>query len=54
MNEYNCTGPEDDYDDCELDEDDGHELDMLMDELMEDNDSWDRSNDEGWYYDDND
>jgi len=41
-NTYN--GPEDYYD--------YEEMDLLREELMEDNDAWDRSNDEGWYYDD--
>lgn len=46
MNNYNYNGPEDDYD--------YDEMDLLRDELMEDNDSSERSNDEGWYYDDED
>lgn len=45
MNIHNHFGPEDDFDE---------ELDLLRDELIEDNDSWERSNDEGWYYDDED
>jgi hypothetical protein len=47
-----CTyiGPEDDYEEQEELE----ELDLLQDELLEDGDAWERSNDDGWYYDDED
>ena len=44
MSASNYYGPEDEYD--------YEEMDMLRDELMEDNDAWARSSDEGWYYDD--
>ena len=44
MSADNYYGPEDDYDD--------DELELLREELMGDNDSWERSNDDGWYYDD--
>ena len=43
MSIHNYYGPEDDYD---------NEMDLLREEFMEDNDSSERSNDEGWYYDD--
>lgn len=44
-----CTyiGHEDDYEELE-------ELDLLHDELLEDGDAWERSNDDGWYFDDED
>jgi hypothetical protein len=45
MSINNYYGPEDDYD---------NEMDLLREELMGDNDSSERSNDEGWYYDDED
>jgi hypothetical protein len=48
-----CTyiGPEDDYEEQEeLEELD----DLLHDELLEDGDAWERSNDDGWYFDDED
>ncbi|MDD2364555.1 MAG: hypothetical protein PHN84_00175 [Desulfuromonadaceae bacterium] len=51
MNNY---GPEDEYDEYENGQDDSDEFDLLTAEIMGDNDSWERSNDEGWYYDDND
>ena len=27
-------------------------MELAWDEMIYDNDSWERSNDEGWYYDD--
>ncbi|MEI6215430.1 MAG: hypothetical protein WCP10_15105 [Desulfuromonadales bacterium] len=44
MSANNYYGPEDEYD--------YEEMELLRDELMEDNESWERSNDDGWYYDD--
>lgn len=44
MSANNYYGPEDEYN--------YEEMELIREELEDDNDSWERSNDEGWYYDD--